>query len=85
METDDSISSGFVTFTVDGTECPNTGGVGVDGVGGVFNCGLSGTIFKLQCTTQCADYLSIIELKLWKDTILTLDGSTYYMGDGVTL
>ena len=66
METVKSaMSSGTVTFTVDGEECPDTNGVGVDAVGGIFNCGLTGTTFKVECTTQCNDYMWIVELVLW--------------------
>ena len=48
METEEIyMTSGTVTFTVDGIECPETNGVGVNAIGGVFNCGLTGTTFKV--------------------------------------
>ena len=43
MHTDPfEMTGGMVTFSVDGIPCPDTNGVGVDGQGGVFNCGLTG-------------------------------------------
>ena len=47
--------SGLIKFTVDGIPCPDTNGVGdntggtTGPLGGVFNCGLTGTKFKLYC------------------------------------
>ena len=70
METYESLmSSGTVEFTVDGVTCPDTNGVGVDAIGGIFNCGLTGTTFKVECTTECSDFLHIVELVLWKDKV----------------
>jgi len=53
--TDEALmTSGTIEFYVDGVRCPDTSGVGVNGVGGVFNCGLSGYNFKAICTTPCS-------------------------------
>ena len=61
------------------TQCPDTSGVGVDAVGGVFNCGLAGVGFKAECTTPCSNNVTIIELFLWKHQVLSLP-STYGVG-----
>ena len=54
METDEAtMSGGTVEFFVDGVKCPDTGGVGVNGIGGLFNCGLTGQTFVVECTTTC--------------------------------
>ena len=83
METKDEwMSSGTVTFTVDGVACPDTNGVGVDAIGGIFNCGLTGTTFRVECTTECAPYFVINELMLWSDKVQTIDGTPYYLNDG---
>ena len=47
------MTSGTITFSVDGKLCPDTGGVGVNAIGGVFNCGLRGQTFRVECTTVC--------------------------------
>ena len=47
------MTSGTMKFFIDGVECPDTGGVGVNGVGGLFNCGLEGSVFVAECTTVC--------------------------------
>ena len=54
------------------TQCPDTSGVGVDAVGGVFNCGLAGVGFKAECTTTCSSNVAIIELFLWKHQVLSI-------------
>ena len=82
METDeDQMTSGTVKFYIDGVECPDTGGVGVNGVGGVFNCGLEGSTFEAVCTTACSPFMSIVELYVWKEKAMTLFGSPYYLAD----
>ena len=40
------MTSGTVKFYVDDVECPNTNDVGVNAVGGVFNCNLNGNTFR---------------------------------------
>ena len=83
METDETqMTSGTVKFYIDGVECPNTNGVGVGAVGGLFNCGLTGSTFEARCTTPCSPYFSVVELFLWKDKAMTLDGEPYYLEDG---
>ena len=75
------MTSGTLSFTVDGTTCPDTNGVGVSAVGGAFNCKLTGTTFKVECIDEC-DAFVIVQLSLWKDKIMTLDGTPYYLADG---
>ena len=60
-------------FYIDGVECPETNGIGIDAVGGLFNCGLTGTTFKVECTTFCSPGFAIVEIFLWKYTALTVD------------
>ena len=78
------MTSGTVTFTVDGVECPDTNGVGVDAIGGIFNCGITGTTFRVECTTKCAPMFRIVELMLWSDKVQTIDGmgTPYYLPGG---
>ena len=76
MHTDQmSMTGGTVTFSVDGVTCPDTNGVGVNGQGGVFNCGLYGSTFRLECTIACTTDLAIVELKLWKTRSMNLFGT----------
>ena len=83
METDElRMTSGEVKFYIDGVECPDTNGVGLGAIGGVFNCGLTGSSFEARCTTVCSPYLSVVQIFLWKDKAMTLDGSPYYVPDG---
>ena len=79
---EERMASGEVKFYIDGIECPDTNGVGVGAVGGLFNCGLSGSTFEARCTTACSPFMSVVEIKLWKDKAMTLDGTQYYLGDG---
>ena len=62
---------------MDGVSCPDTGGVGTDGRGGSFNCGLTGSTFKLECTADCTSELAIVELKLWTRRNMALLGTPY--------
>ena len=74
------MSSGTITFTIDDVPCPDTGGVGSSAIGGVFNCGLSGRVFKASCTTVCAPFFAVNEIKLWRKKALSaLPTSTHYM------
>lgn len=57
--------------------CPDTGGVGVNGKGGAFNCGLTGWTFKLECIADCTSELAIVELALWTRRNLALLGTPY--------
>ena len=67
LETDETqMTSGTVKFYIDGVECPDTGSVGVNAIGGIFNCGLTGSTFEAVCTTPCEPYMSIVEVFLWK-------------------
>ena len=68
------MTSGTIEFFIDGVECPDTNGVGVDAIGGVFNCGLTGTKFKAICTTACYPKMSIVEIFLFKGTAMNLFG-----------
>ena len=83
METHEGrMTSGEIKFFVDDVECPDTNGVGVGAKGGIFNCGLTGSTFEARCTTICEPKLSVVELKLWKDTALTLNGEHYIIDGG---
>ena len=64
-------------FYVDGEECPDTNGVGVETVGGVFNCGLFGTSFEVRCTEACEPQLSLAQVFLWKERAVTIEGAAY--------
>jgi len=82
IHTDESqMTAGTMNFYVDGVLCPDTNGVGVNAIGGVFNCGLSGKTFEARCEPECDTKMAVIELKLWKQKILTVYG-TPYMFDG---
>lgn len=67
------MTSGTLKFYVDGVECPNTSGVGLDAIGGVFNCGLKGSRFRVVCSETCKPNFAIRELKLWKAKVLNLN------------
>ena len=47
------MTSGDIEFYVDNSGvwqlCPDTNGVGSSGKGGVFNCGLTGSKFSIDC------------------------------------
>ena len=73
------MTGGTVTFSVDGVTCPDTNGVGVNGQGGIFNCGLTGQTFKIECTTACTGELAIVEMRLWKTQALNMYGSYYWL------
>lgn len=75
------MTSGEIKFYIEGVECPNTSGVGVNAVGGVFNCGLVGTTFEAVCTTTCSPFMSIVEVFIWQELAMTLFGSQYYVPD----
>ena len=77
LETDESqMTSGTVKFYVDDVECSDSvNGVGTGGKGGVFNCGLTGTRFVARCTSACTPNFSVVELKLWKKEVVSLQGS----------
>ena len=66
------MTSGTIKFYVDGVECPDTSGVGVNAIGGVFNCGLTGLEFKVRCTDTCMPSFSVRELKIWKAKVLNV-------------
>ena len=82
IETDESaMASGTMKFYVDQVECPETNGVGVDAKGGVFNCGLTGTTFEVKCTDACTPSMKIVEISLWTDKVMTINGTPHYVGD----
>ena len=68
-------AGGTITFSVDTVTCPNTNGVGVGGVGGIFNCGLKGETLKIECTGTCTAGLNIVELGVWKSQAMNLFGT----------
>ena len=82
IETDETqMTSGEIKLYIDGVECPDTNGVGIGAVGGVFNCGLIGSTFEAICTTTCSPSMSIVEIFLWKEAAMTLYGTPYYIAD----
>lgn len=77
--TDETLmTGGTIKFYVDDVECPDTSGVGVNGVGGAFNCGLAGRVFTARCTETCTPNFSVTEVKLWKPKIVSLGGTVYH-------
>ena len=80
------MNEGTVKFYVNDQECPDTSGVGVNALGGVFNCNIWGNNFEARCTETCKPSLSVIEIKLWQFTALTvLEGSPYiFPGNSVS-
>ena len=67
------MTSGTIKFYIDDVECSDSfSGVGLNGYGGVFNCGGTGSRFRAQCDTVCSPALSVVELKLWKLTAATM-------------
>ena len=77
------MQSGTVKFYVDDVECPDTLGVGVNALGGVFNCNLIGTKFVARCTEVCSPAMNVIEMQLYNYTALTAEGTAYVL-DGNT-
>ena len=71
------MTGGTIKFYVDGIECPDTSGVGLNGHGGVFNCGLVGRVFKAICTHTCTPKFAVRELKLFKEEALSVGGTPY--------
>ena len=77
IHTDESqMTSGRMRFYVDNQECPS-GNVGPNAVGGAFNCGLTGTTFKVICTETCSPSLAVSEIKLWDTQIISVGGQAY--------
>ena len=73
------MSSGTVKFYVDGYECPDTLGVGVNAVGGVFNCDRWGSVFEARCTDVCQPAMDVIEMQIYVYSILTAEGTPYIL------
>ena len=68
---EEEMNEGTVKFYVDNIECPDTNGVGVNALGGVFNCNIYGMSFEARCTKTCKPALSVIEIKIWERAALT--------------
>ena len=86
LTTDEALmTSGTIKFYVDDVECPNTNGVGVNALGGVFNCNLNGLELKIVCTTTCSPNFAINELKIWKIDAVSVGGTPYNFGGNVPL
>lgn len=86
MHTDQfAMTGGSVAFSVDGVACPDTSSVGVNGQGGIFNCGLTGQTFRLECTTACTGELAIVELKLWRTHALNMYGAYYIISGNLAM
>ena len=77
---EDRMLDGEIKFFVDGIQCPDTNGVGVGAIGGLFNCGLRGSTFELRCTSTCTPRLSVVELYLYEARALSLQGIPYRVG-----
>ena len=72
LHTDETLmTSGTITFTVDGVECPHTNQVGVDAIGGAFNCDLMGRSLTIRCTDTCSPNFAVNELHVYDVTILS--------------
>ena len=56
------MTAGTIKFYVDNVPCPDTNGVGVNAIGGVFNCDLVGSSFVAFCEDTCTPNLSIVEV-----------------------
>lgn len=80
---EDLMTSGTIKFYVDDVECPDTSGVGVNAIGGVFNCDLEGTIFTAVCEGTCSPYFAVQELQLWRDEIVSHTGTPYRLAGNV--
>jgi len=78
LVTDEALmTSGTVKFYVDEVECPDTNGVGVNALGGVFNCNLKGEELKIVCTSTCSPNFAIKELKIWNINAVSVGGTPY--------
>ena len=83
FHTDEKLmTSGTITFSVDGKLCPDTGGVGENVIGGVFNCGLRGRTFRVECTSVCEPYFAVNEIKIFRKQIISQFGSHYLVTGG---
>ena len=81
-----AMTSGTIKFYVDGVLCPDTAGVGVNAIGGVFNCGLKGREFKVICEDLCTPHFAIRELKIWKANVLNVFADdNFYLLPGNTI
>ena len=84
IHTDESqMNSGTMNFYVGGQKCTDTSGVGVNAIGGVFNCGLSGRTFEARCDIECSDRMAVVEIKLWKQKIMNVYGTPYIFDGNV--
>ena len=77
------MSAGTVKFYVDDVECPDTHGVGVNAIGGVFNCNLWGTKFVARCTEVCTPAMNVIEMQIYVYSALTAEGTAYVLDGNV--
>lgn len=81
------MTSGTIHFTtsIDDTPCPDTSGVGIDAVGGVFNCGLPSTNFYIYCDPACEPRFAVQEIRIWTDQIVSHLGTPYMFEGNVEL
>ena len=79
------MTGGTVQFFVNGVECPDTNGVGVNAIGGVFNCDLEGNHFEARCTEACTPFMAVYEIELFTRSALTADpdGVAYFFRNNV--
>ena len=75
--------NGTLKFSVDGEDCPETNDVGTHAKGGVFNCGLLGSVFRVYCDPSCIPSFAVQEVKLWKETALSATGSAYLFSNNI--
>ena len=79
FHTDETLmTSGTIRFMVDDYVCPDTSGVGVNGKGGVFNCGLVGNYLYIDCYPDlCQPNFSVTEIKIWNSPAVSVYGTPY--------
>lgn len=56
---ENDMTDGEIKFYIDDVECPDTSNVGLNAIGGVFNCGLTGRVFRAECTTTCTPNFAV--------------------------
>ena len=78
ITTDESKMSGCrLKFTIDdGVEVVPDNGVGVDGIGGLFNMNVDTNVFRVEATNgACSPFFALIEVQLYIYPVLTFHPS----------
>ena len=83
IETDESVTTAdtiefWVQTSTGWVECPNSNGAGTGGVGGLFNCGVTGYQFAIDCIN--CPIISLITVSLWTEQAV-LNATPYYLGN----